>query len=1838
MDDNATIGQTIRGLQDALVEYIEATYHISDRAIIAKRQRLLEQPQNIWQLPFLESTPRYKAGPRFEELGLEDSVADLLGALSAVEPRRLFNPPYQHQADALELSHRQRKNLVVTTGTGSGKTETFLMPVIARLAAEAQHSASFALPGVRALILYPMNALVNDQLGRLRLLFGDERVVSRAQDWGGRPFRFARYTSRTPYPGVRTAKKDSQRLSLVGKYYSGLLEEAAGSGDAADVADRLVSILKTKGRWPAKPDLQAWYGRGRWAANDGSFRRAVTMPGDAELLTRHEVLAAAPDVLVTNYSMLEYMLMRPLERTVFDQTRELLAADDTQQFLLVVDEAHLYRGAAGSEVALLLRRLRARLGLSPERMRVICTSASFADPENARAFAAALTGLDLGTFEAVVGELALPESPGVATEDQTNGLADMDLTEFYAADDNRKAEIAAAALGRSVEAGQDLSVFLFNQLQGFAALQMLVSVTMRRAWQLDELSQEIFPAVDADRAARALSSLVALASHAKPTPSAASLLPCRVHAFFRGLPGLWACLNTECDQSDESLAPIGRLYSQPRDTCSSCGCRVFEFYTCRNCGSAYARAYTDNVSGPKYLWSEPGSTVETSGGGYRELEPIDLCLEAPTRDVDPAELDLVTGRLDPEIEGELRRQVYLPPNRGGSGPSPAPTEDDEDDEPSGPSGLGEFVPCGVCGERAYRRSSVQDHQTKGDQPFQVLVGQQIQVQPPGEQPATDFAPLRGRKVLAFSDSRQVAARLAPNLQAYSMQDALRPLLVWGMSTLDTLGAAPSLDDAYFATLLAAVRMGVRLRPALRSTETFDDPERVKRAIGDGPLSEIGMPLLILMRDIGRAGPPESLLRQLYEVVTDRFYGLESLALGTVVPRADLEESLLSQLPALPGIEAPDERRAFLRAWSSKWTTPGIWFSSTPDSWAGARDRSTGEGGVTSHSGKFKAIKALLPDTASRRVFERDWLPTLLRELCERDGNKWRARATSLGLQLEGDWAYCTRCRHTQPRSALGSRCTFCDRNAVEPIDPNSDPVFDARKGYYRRPTIAALTHGTPPFAIVAAEHTAQLNSADNSDVFSKAEEHELLFQDIDLGGDDGPARRTAIDVLSCTTTMEVGIDIGALSGVAMRNMPPSRSSYQQRSGRAGRRGNAIATVVAFGSADSHDDHYFTEPAEIISGEVVDPVLSLDNFEIARRHVCAYLLQRYLQARLPSISPEDEPQLFEVLGRAGDWVRSDTDLNRDDFAAWLDEHLDGLRRSVNDWLPTQLSAAHRSRLLERLVPDALEAIDEALVGVDIGGERGEADEEEEARDDGATEAEDAGDSLAGSDRFLDRLLYKGALPRYAFPTDVGSFYVFNQQDYAWYRPAFHYSPSQSLQIALTQYAPGKQVWIDGRLWSSGAVYSPMRPERSAAWERRSLYFECRVCQYAKVVSREAAQKGQRGACDACGEADGFRRAKQWFRPPGFAHPIDQRETTSMDDSPPRSYATRAKLVEPGPAVQSDWRDVTDRIRNYHHRPHLLVTNAGPDNEGYDYCALCGRIEAAATHSGLVRGQHRKPFPDEGDQACPSNRTAREVVLGTDFRSDVLLTSLRVSAPVSLRPGVQATQVALRTVAEAMTKAGTSLLELEPNELLAEFRPALGADGPTGLEAEIYLYDTLPGGAGFTRRLAEMGRPIFDRALSILEVCPDNCDRSCYRCLRSFKNRFEHQHLDRWLGASLLRYCLTGTVPVVEAGRERSATYRLFEDLQRQLDADWTVERDVEVDVPDVGIVRAPIALTRGASRTVAAICNPLTPGYLGDPLLRDASEFGVGVRVVPVDELLVTLNLPGASSLVLGETP
>ena len=346
---------------------------------------------------------------------------------------------------------------------------------------------------------------------------------------------------------------------------------------------------------------------------------------------------------------------------------------------------------------------------------------------------------------------------------------------------------------------------------------------------------------------------------------------------------------------------------------------------------------------------------------------------------------------------------------------------------------------------------------------------------------------------------------------YSVRDSLRPLIVWGYRRLQSVSALSSLlslDDLYFAVLLASKEFKVRLRPELKPGESFD-AARVVEQKETGKDAKL-LPLLVQLRS-GR--PPEALLYNIITTIRDRFLGFEALALASVGERSD-HTGTLEQLPLIPGIaETPAAKVGLARTWLRCWQDRGFWLGAMPPAWWQTK--------IQGYKGKgtFKAMDRVLQTKEARQVFRRQWLPDLLHRFTEDSGSgTLRLRGSELSLLFDGAWVHCASCRSVHRPIPDLSRCLDCGRQDVETLEPDSDPVFRARKGFYRKSVMEALKEPPrQPLALITGEHTAQLNAPQNEDVFSKAEENELLFQDIDLGRPGSGS--TAIDVLSSTTTM-----------------------------------------------------------------------------------------------------------------------------------------------------------------------------------------------------------------------------------------------------------------------------------------------------------------------------------------------------------------------------------------------------------------------------------------------------------------------------------------------------------------------------------------------------------------------------------------------------------------------------------------------------------------------------------------------------------------------------------------------
>ena len=352
-------------LRTELEDYIKSQYFGKSPILLSALSDRLDEEGLLYQKPYIESSPAYQSIPNgILTTDLPDWIKRFFTQLSE-SGLGVFPTPFAHQVQALEAAWHG-KDVLVSTGTGSGKTECFLWPLLAKLAREAHDTPdTWRRRGVRTMIMYPMNALVSDQVSRLRRLLGDTegnfaRIFRDICGADCRRPQFGMYTGRTPYPGEEPDSKQDKKLETT------LRRMAFPKTDAEK---SFFTKLTAEGKIPAKAHMDAFL---------QGLHKNLHIPDteDAELITRFEMQKYCPDILITNYSMLEYMLLRPREHAIWDDTRTWLNLSPNNRLLFVIDEAHMYHGSAGGEVALLIRRLFHKLGISRDKVQFILTTAS----------------------------------------------------------------------------------------------------------------------------------------------------------------------------------------------------------------------------------------------------------------------------------------------------------------------------------------------------------------------------------------------------------------------------------------------------------------------------------------------------------------------------------------------------------------------------------------------------------------------------------------------------------------------------------------------------------------------------------------------------------------------------------------------------------------------------------------------------------------------------------------------------------------------------------------------------------------------------------------------------------------------------------------------------------------------------------------------------------------------------------------------------------------------------------------------------------------------------------------------------------------------------------------------------------------------------------------------------------------------------------------------------------------------------------------------------------------------------------------------------------------------
>jgi ATP-dependent helicase YprA (DUF1998 family) len=1835
------VTQVAERIHGRLQRYLEAQYHIRDTGIIEERRLLLGEPGSIAQRPFIEVTPSYAVAGTFSQLNIPVVIRDLLQYLSELSPSIGVFPPYKHQADALEnffADGHDGSDLIVATGTGSGKTETFLYTILGLLALEgAERQKSFARHGVRALLLYPMNALVSDQTARLRRMFGDERLAGLFRGRWGRHPRFGMYTSRTPYPGVRKGDKDQRHIAPLLEYYVRL----ATSESEED--ERLVAELKKRGRWPAK-DLVAFFAEGleeekvyktgkkagqKYTAHHWS-ERFVTHPEDRELLTRHEIQERAPDLLVTNYSMLEYMLLRPIERSIFNQTRAWLAADARNQFLIILDEAHMYRGVGGAEVGLLIRRLMSRLGVSRDRLRCILTSASLGSGEaSARAaqeFARGLTGQPRGRSFAVVRgtpEARTGDRPG--TPQEAKALSEIDGAVLAAAEvDSGPAHDAIVSVAKNLgweeppPASTDLlplRQYVTRQLTGLGPLELLIRQCSGNATAFAELAQILFPGRQQAEAERATDGLLALGCLARRTESGREeqpLLPTRVHMMFRGLPPVYACLNRGCEErrfspGEELL--VGRLSTEPSTRCE-CGARVFELYTHRDCGAAYMRVFG---SGPDadFYWHERGGTLTEFGGPLHELH---LLLDEPhprmQGDVLPVWVDISTGRV-------LRKQ---PPDSTTARLCFLPSE------PSGAEeNLTTFPSCPVCRRRTKtgRTRKIMDLSTKGEQPFANLVREQFVSQVETRRPDGRH-PNGGRKALLFSDGRQKAARLARDLPREVERDSFREALALAAYELAKVKDEVVLDESLYGAFVAVcAKHHLHFFDGSDQRQLLEECNRFLKHY-DGELE-------FAFDSDWKPVPPTRYRQALLRQLSDPYYSLVAACAAVVSPRPKKFRLFERQVNE---VASPETLAAIASAWiremlSKSAFDPALSKDAREDEFAYFEPVRSDEG-----------LKKFFDEVMSRGGLDSDTVLRVRDALFdvftrEGQGGSDSGRLLSpdslvLELALEDSWLQCAACGHLQLRPFMGACANIdCGERTLEERSPEH-PYMVSRKGFFREP-LRAVIAGARPIHITAEEHTAQLSQRDAGVVYATTEEFELRFQDVPLG-----PKKPPVDVLSCTTTMEVGIDIGSLTAVGLRTVPPQRENYQQRAGRAGRRGTSVSSVITFAQGGAHDAHYFTHPQAMISGAPREPRIKSDNRRLARRHVHSHLLQTFFHGELDKLSEEEERQLaasrpgiMSAFGTASDFFGDSGPITFSAFERWINQKVLSPKSKVVDevasWLPDEIARdddplENKRAFVREVAEQFLSSMDELRSELGLNLSPGGESEEQDEDDNGS---------------LIDLLFDKGMLPSYAFPTDLCSFVI--QEPGEKGRVNVKERPQLSKSQALSEYAPGRLLVVNKRTYRVGGVYVEGLPTSSPAVELFSSdltrYVGCRHCTFVRLEPGNATHaSGEGDPCPVCG-AELYVR--ELLDPPAFT-PEGGAPLREGDREQDITYASSAQLPELVEREDFAWRDgAGENLQHAHGEDVLLVVaNKGREGEGFSICELCGA--AWADVGEVPSGAHKRPFllpkyvwaKEHASPRCNGN-VRPALFLGHQFRTDILLLRVLFKDPLDFSPKQPWLYDALSTLAEAVSLGASLHLDIDPGELSAGFRlsPPLGDE--RGL-AELFLYDTASGGAGYAYDAGEELAAVLDCAEELLRDCPAGCERSCTNCLRHYGNRFLHPRLDRRLGLQLLRYIRFGEVPAVAPPDQQAQT---LAPLGRFLELEgWTV-----LTGSKHGSVTVPLLATSPSGKAIAIGTHPSLVSSEHAGQVHDLRKHKLHPTLV-LQDYVVERDLPAAYQFITEMAP
>ncbi|BCW94145.1 MAG: DEAD/DEAH box helicase [Thermoanaerobaculum sp.] len=1542
-------------IEERYRRYLKTTFYFKNPELRGS----FEQALNSWPLskgPYLEATPVFKRAQSpftlFQSLlGFQPDE----GFLKALQGDR---PLYQHQDEAIQKVF-QGHNIVVATGTGSGKTEAFLFPILLHLYQEFQKKQLG--PGVRALILYPMNALANDQRERLG------EICKRLKE-AKSPFRFTfgQYIGETPED-----ENDSQRHAR----------------------DHL-----------AERDQQGY---------------SILENGDCihgELVLRSEMRRTPPHILLTNYSMLEYLLLRPDDSPLFDNGRALWWT------FLVLDEAHQYRGSRAIEMAMLLRRLKQRLreGGRSEPLRCIATSATLVGGEGDKAavvqFASDLFGEEFREEDVILGKTIPVPEPDPRRLFLTDYRLLQEVFREKSKQGRERLGELASRIGLSLPDGEELERAIGRILQHDRRATVLRRLITGNPAEVQEISDRVFDDLPEGERVPALADLVELFVKAKDPSTGAPLLSARYHLFLRSLEGAFV-----------SLWPEKKVFMD-RKSIGEQGA-AFEVALCRECGQHYFVAQK-NFSGGKIKEAIRDPNDVNFGATF--LRPIESDEEASE---------------DDENGGAQRRAVFYLCVQCGEAQRSKPTCGHDhfirvikEDAPEDEDRADQLAKCGACGYSAAGRDPAREVVHGTDGPHAVIATTLYQSLPESR-----------RKVLAFADGRQEAAFFAWYLED-SYRDVLSRNLILKISRsfrqypAEGISLSTIADRSFRDYSDAFKRKQADDEPTIRKNiwaalyrEFLTEEQRIS-------LEGVGLVRWsIKWPDWFKT--PEVLMNPPWSLSEQEARDLVLLLLDTmradraVELRAEQGVSLnwndlnLQASQICFRIGAP-KRAKGVRSWDGKQGKRARFLAKML---MRIRNGLSEEGAVNEAVNVLRAIWESVRQCDENAPSCYDRLLLSVDDARRLNPDWWR-----LHLLTSNDTLFqCDTCGRLQAVWVRGVCPRHRCQGVLKPVQVN-----DLEPNHYR-----FLYEEDLPGMLRVEEHTAQLDK-------EKAREFQREF------------RHGNIHVLSCSTTFELGVDLGDLDTIFLRNVPPEAFNYAQRVGRAGRRSGYPGFAITYCRRGPHDLYHFSVPERMLTGKVRPPVLSLRNEKIIARHIAAVALSRFFRAY---------PERFKTVESLFGELQNPYGVA--DFRTFLREHQAELEESLRAIVPAdmiiQLGLDNGTWINKIAGDESRFSLAEAEVSSDY---RTVSQLEENARNErkyrDADWARRRAETIA-SEEVLSFLSRKAVIPKYGFPVDVVELDTQRTQQN---QEAFEVLLQRDLSIAISEFAPTSKLVANKKVWTSYGLKRVAEKE----WPRKFY----KRCPRHNVFYQW--ERGQPEPPTPCGD----RLPVYQYVIPRFGFVTDRDRPREPKSRTVRVFTTRPYFAGPlGP--EPDMITVPSNspiIRMKKASPgSMVVLCEGRRGEGFYVCGTCG--------AGFRKREktHKTPY----GQDCRG--TLEQVSLGHEFVTDVLQLQFLLRPEGRIEPIWFA-----YSLAYALVEGAAEVLEVPSTDLSATVAHSEGYPIP------IILYDNVPGGAGLVARLERE---------EVLKACLEaahkrvsgNCgceeNTSCYGCLRSYRNQFTHQYLQR-----------------------------------------------------------------------------------------------------------------------------